>query len=114
MWHILVQVVEAARHGEDGHGNEEDPGEAAHPGSVVQAVGGQEDCPHWQPTLIQLQQPLIVLHTLAVCHVVLHTDARQDCKMQTRQVFSSMHCQPHVMGGTTKACLHAVLAVKKM
>lgn len=59
---ILVEIVQATCHGEDGDGNEQDPGEAAHPGAVVQPIGGQEDGPHRQPTLIQLQQPLVVLH----------------------------------------------------
>lgn len=72
MWHILVEVVEAACHGEDGHGNEEDPCEAAHPGAVVQSIRGQEDCPHRQPTLVQLQQPLIVLHSRCVAVKVEH------------------------------------------
>lgn len=61
MRHVLVQVIEAACHGEDRHSDEKDPGQATHPGAIVQAIRGQEDGPHWQTTLIQLQQPLIVL-----------------------------------------------------
>ena len=61
MWYILVQVVKAAGHGEDGHSNEQDPCDTSHPGPVVHAISRQEDGPHWQATLIQLQQALIVL-----------------------------------------------------
>ena len=52
MRHVLVQVIEAACHGEDRDSNEKDPGQAAHPGAIVQAICGQEDCPHWQTALI--------------------------------------------------------------
>ena len=47
MRYILVQVIEAAGHGEDGDGNEEGPSEAAHPGAVIQAISWQEYGPHW-------------------------------------------------------------------
>ena len=35
MWHVLVEVIQAACQGEDGHSNEEDPCEAPHPRAVV-------------------------------------------------------------------------------
>lgn len=47
MRHILVEVIEATSHGEDGDSNEEGPCEAAHPGAVVQAIGWQKYGPHW-------------------------------------------------------------------
>ena len=71
MRHVLVQVIEAACHGEDRDSNEKDPGQAAHPGAIVQAIRGQEDCPHWQTALIQLQQPLIVLQGTIRCSLCM-------------------------------------------
>ena len=71
MRHVLVQVIEAACHGEDRHSNEKDPGQATHPGAIVQAIRGQEDCPHWQTALIQLQQPLIVLQGTIRCSLCM-------------------------------------------
>ena len=63
MRHVFIEIIKATCHGEDRDSDEEDPGDTPHPGTVVQAVCGQEYGPHWQTTLIQLQQPLIVLQT---------------------------------------------------
>ena len=61
MRHVLVQVIETAGHGENGHSNEQDPRDTPHPGAVVHAISRQEYGPHWQTALIQLQQALIIL-----------------------------------------------------
>ena len=99
MWHILVQVIEAACHGEDRDSNEKDPGQAAHPGAIVQAVCRQEDRPHWQTTLVQLQQLLIVLQghkMLLTVHVGSGTT--QSCLLLCKPNKSSwlcVHRRPH-------------------
>ncbi len=92
MRHVLVQVIEAACHGEDRDSNEKDPGQAAHPGAIVQAIRGQEDCPHWQTALIQLQQPLIVLQGTIRCSLCMWAGRLPTLADRSHTTSAASHC----------------------
>lgn len=61
VWDMLIQVIEAHGHGEEGKSNKEEPGGFAEPGAVQCRVGSQENGPAREPRLVQFKEVLIIL-----------------------------------------------------